>query len=240
MSSVIKGRMTELSTQPVEIPGARFPVAQVTLSPNGDRTAEEILSEAKKRAADLLGEARAIAEKERSAAVSRGYDEGFKKGFLEGLRRGFDKLCDSVEQAKALVEEVGRVRKQALEGLEPEVVSLACEIAEKIVKKSVEVDPETVVRITKEALQNAGAQPPITLRVNPQDLEAVSQRLDQLRELCGHDVDLEKDSGVSRGGCIVESPAGSVDGTLETQLENIKEQLLELLTSVREETRKAS
>ena len=233
--------MTELDAHEVVIPSAR---PQAIEEPETSREqgvySEQVLEEAKKKAAGLLEEARAAIERERSAAIKTACDEGFKKGYEEGMRRGLDMLADLIKKAEELVGEMSRARQQALQELEPEIVSLACDVAGKIVKKSVEIDPETVLRVTKEAILNAGSEPPVSLRVNPGDLEVISQRLNQLRELCGHDICLQGDDGVSKGGCIVESPAGSVDGTIETQLANIKEQLMEILTTVREETAKAS
>lgn len=227
------------------------PVAPVTLDPlhGNEKAAEgttaeprqpaqvvEVAGQAQGQAQleELLERARAITMEERRAAAAEGFAEGFRKGLAEGTREALDRLSDVLEQASSLLLETRRARENAVRDLEPEIISLACSIAERIIKKAVEMDPETVVRVARHVLESAELQAPLTLKVNPQDLEILRGRVEELKNLVGGQVELSTDECVSRGGCVVESQGGSIDGTLLTQLENIKKQLLEAIGSAKE------
>ena len=68
----------------------------------------------------------------------------------------------------------------------------------------------------------------LTVYVSPSDMAVVSS----LPESTGrHDVRFVADDRVTRGGCIVESSAGSWDGRLETQIQRLKESLVSVIKS---------
>ncbi|MGB9866830.1 MAG: FliH/SctL family protein [Bacillota bacterium] len=212
------------------------PAHTVTLEPKleqEDAKAEEapapveIGQQADPRLEELIRQAQLIAAEERKAAAAQGFAEGFKEGLAQGAHEALCRLSEVLRQAEQLLAEAKRARETAVKDLEPEIISLACSVAERIVKKTVELDPETVVRVAKHVLESAQLQPPVTIKVSAEDLEVLRERVDELKAVVGGHVDLSPDGSVSRGGCIAESQVGSVDGDLLTQLENIKKQLLE-------------
>ncbi len=65
----------------------------------------------------------------------------------------------------------------------------------------------------------------VTVLVNPEDLEIVTEAMDGMRASLGgieHCV-VESERRVARGGCIVRTPVGDVDARVDTKLDRAGE-----------------
>jgi flagellar assembly protein FliH len=107
------------------------------------------------------------------------------------------------------------------------VVSLACAIAGRLVRRELTAHPEITLDWIRETLELAGGAAEITLRLNPRDLESLRDEVGRLTAtiLPAAPVRLVGDSQISLGGCRVETEFGSIDKQLETQLERVQEEL---------------
>jgi flagellar assembly protein FliH len=99
----------------------------------------------------------------------------------------------------------------------------------------VSADPQVVLTIIENALQSSVRSDQYRIRVNPEDLEHVTQQKPLfLASISGlKNLSVEADPAISRGGCRVDSELGEVDATLETQLESIRQALNEAITDVK-------
>ena len=105
---------------------------------------------------------------------------------------------------------------------------LARKMAEKIVGRSVEVDPDVMREIAAQAL--AAAKPgmqAVLLRVHPDDLALIEgTRAKWLAEAAAKaDVRMVADASVGRHGCVVETSVGRLDARLQTQLDALERAL---------------
>jgi type III secretion protein L len=68
----------------------------------------------------------------------------------------------------------------------------------------------------------------LTVRVNPAHVDEVQRSVASLAETLGSSrrIQVQPDSGVGMGGCVVESVVGVIDARLETQLRCLEEILL--------------
>lgn len=156
----------------------------------------------------------------------------FKAGFDEGRRHTERNL--RAELASQLQEERKRITSfaQAIEtsvaelrsAVERDTVKLAIAIAERIVKREIERDAETVVRQIQEAVRRLVGVEKVKIRVHPKDEELVRSlrssliaSSDAVRELA-----IEVDESIASGGCILESDSGNVDASISTQFERIE------------------
>ena len=115
-----------------------------------------------------------------------------------------------------------------LKGVQADVVVLAMEVARKVIRRELDLDPDTVVELCAGALRQVVLAHSITLRVNPDDLAAVDARRQTLAaalESCAS-LQIVADRAVDRGGCVVESDMGRIDARLETQLAAIERALM--------------
>lgn len=146
------------------------------------------------------------------------------------LRELADRTGRAIDGFAAIARELAAARQGIFESAAREVVELAVLIAERIVRREIELDPEVALRASRELLQRAAAGSQVVVRLAPADLALAQERLGGLAEASGLDgVRLRVDPALSPGGCVVETDAGSLDARVETQLERIREALLPAL-----------
>ena len=172
--------------------------------------AEQILDRARAEAVDIVADADAAQERARQA------------GRLEGREEGRADIAAEVATIRA-------AELQRLTDAEDELRVLAVRIAEKILGRELEHGPAAVVDIVRTVLLAARARRRLRVRVHPEDvgpLESATARLTAgLTE--GTTLALLADETVARGGCVVETEAGHLDGRIDVQLRAILRALAE-------------
>lgn len=186
--------------------------------------ARRLLADAAREAEALVTSARAEAGALREAARRAGYDEGRLAGRAEAERQAQslkDEACQVLESAR-------QERAAMLEGLEKEIVGLALAVAEKVIRRQVSVEQEIVLDIAREALRRAVDSHNVFLHAHPSLAGMLQEKRDELeRNLVeGASLQVVADSGISPGGCRVETEMGDVHATIEEQLAEIRDALL--------------
>jgi len=158
-------------------------------------------------------------------------EQARREGFEAGLKEGRQKLESSAEALAAALTEASGLRASILEHSRQDMLRLVLTIAEQILQRQFQHDPQAILPVVDRALQSALHADHLTLRVNPEDLAVVSENKPLfLAGIAGlKNLSIEADAEVSRGGCLVESALGDVDAQLETQLESIRQALDETL-----------
>jgi len=172
--------------------------------------ARELLQKAQKEAEEIVRKA-----KEQSAELRQsGYDSGYQEGLA---------------QTTELMVNARMEHEQFLKNANRDVMDLAFKIAEKIIGKQLESEPETIISIVKQAMQSVRASKQVTIRVHPDDLKLLRKNEEELQEALGRQrvIDLMEDKKVHPGGCIIESEIGTVEAQLQTQLDRLKKILLQ-------------
>ena len=158
-------------------------------------------------------EACAAAREEAEGIRQRARDEGRAEGLREWL--------EAIARAR---EEYARVQSE----VERDMVTLAFHIARRIIGRAIEVDPTVVAEIIGEALVAARGRRRILVRVHPDDLsELKARRAEFIGQLDGATLHFEAQNGMERGGCVIETESGRVDGCMETRLETLRRALME-------------
>lgn len=126
-----------------------------------------------------------------------------------------------------LIVEARARRDDALFEVEREVLRLSVRIAEKIIGREIKLDKETLADIVAAALLHARQHQTLAVRVNPADLPLVQAHRDRFDALTrARFVDFVPDPRVGAGGCVIESEAGTIDATIDTQLRVLERALL--------------
>ncbi|MER8791416.1 FliH/SctL family protein [Mesorhizobium sp. M0983] len=105
---------------------------------------------------------------------------------------------------------------------EAQIIDIGLQIARRIIDT---IEPvEAAVQIAMRGLKFAGHNSLVRVRVAPSLLEAVRNRLDEILPTATSRavVDLIADARVKDAGCILETDAGLVDATIESQLAAIE------------------
>ena len=176
-------------------------------------------------AEDILEAARQEAE----TKVREAYTEGARRGEQAG-RDAFDETVAGVAEAlRAAAATMQEAHARFLDSLEPQMVALAGQIAERILRREIQTDPDLLHRTSRAALKQIANRARLTIRLNPEDLARLREQnvtlLDEFDEVM--EVTTIADESVDSGGCIVENEAVTVDARIHTQLQQILDGLLE-------------
>jgi len=122
-------------------------------------------------------------------------------------------------------------RSEFFARIEPELVRLAVSIAEKVVQRELELRPETVLDLIRSGMKRVRDREVLRVSVNPRDVERVKEARDDLVSAVDGVRKLEviEDRRVDPGGCVIESPNGTLDARISTQLDEISRVLADLM-----------
>ena len=162
-------------------------------------------------------------------AYQDGFNDGLEKGTDEGEKTGFEQAAKKLEPLLSSLQQgllqLKNLRQDTYQKLEKEVVELALAIARKVICREIEVDKEVVVGVAREALTKIEDPGKITIKLNPSDLQFISETKYQLSEMIGNidNVKLESEDSIQSGGCLVETDLGEIDARIEHQLQAVEE-----------------
>jgi len=169
-----------------------------------------------------------------SQGLSPGEAESLKaqacqQGLEEGRALAEQELQKKMTELERRGEELEAERRLFLDKVEPELARLAVGIAEKVIAKELETNPEIVIGLVRNAMKRMRERETLRVRLNPEDLPLVkAAREDLMSEVNGvNKLDLQEDRRVGRGGCMVESGSGVLDATIKTQLEKLEQVIIE-------------
>lgn len=196
-----------------ELPGSDL--GGLTRAPSEDPVQRAIAS-AQAEAAALLEAARAEAEQIRHRAREQGLAEA-----AAALVRDRERFA--AEQNAAIVE-INAERERFYRDAEPELLKLSFAVAEKIIGREVAERPELVLELIRRSLKRIKDKSALRIRVNPDDLQLVKEaRAELLASVDGVEkIEVSDDRRVARGGCIIESPNGTLDARVATQLRELE------------------
>jgi flagellar assembly protein FliH len=185
----------------------------------------QFLERAREQGAAMVSVAREQAE-----SIAQGArEQGFEVGYNEGIERAEAAVLERLAIAEHLVQQVREAREQALASCERDLVELAFQIAEKVVRQRVAADPDATVGVLEHALRKAFVRDGLTVLCNPADLERLAGASERLQMRVGSltGLSLIGDRRISQGGVVVRTDAGDIDATIESQLERLRDLLFD-------------
>ena len=141
--------------------------------PDGPEAARAGMPEEYRREMEQLRESmiREV-EQERQLAVQKGYEEGYTAGFEEGKKEAEARCRQLIQEAAEQLEQARRSARKIVAASEKTIVELAVGVAEKLLRSQLEMAPEKVVAIVKEAINSLPEGDTIKVYLNPEDLPA--------------------------------------------------------------------
>ncbi len=156
--------------------------------------------------------------KQREADISREFET-----------RLADAKADFGEMFNTWTENVARVLASELKEAAAASSRLAVQVAGKIVRTSVEVDPEILARVIETTLFKIASHEPLVVVTNPVDAAWLSGQ-DGLLERLGIG-SVVGDRRVERGGCVIKCEGREWDATLTSQLDTIGDLIAEAIAT---------
>ncbi len=149
---------------------------------------------------------------------------GFEAGRKAGLEAGRAEAVNELQQLHRIAESFGAEVAQADETIAQDVLKLALDLAQAMLKTALEIRPELVLPIVGEAIRYVPSlQQPALLYLNPLDAGIVRDHLGD--ELAKAGWRVAEDSQIVRGGCRVETASNQVDATVATRWQRLAEAL---------------
>lgn len=186
--------------------------------------AATIIDRAQERADAILREAAMTA----ATVQQDAYGEGFFAGQRDGAAAARAELLQAIALVQRVATEAKAMRDQLVGQAEREIVELVIEATQSVIGARIETDAELVHETVRRALERAGSQNVIRVRVSPSEQERVAVRLAEERGALTP-FEVLADGTVQVGGCMVDTEAGRVDARLDVQIDEIAALLREAL-----------
>lgn len=154
--------------------------------------------------------------------------EMLKAEYDRGRDEARRELAHAYAALNALVAGVKKESSEMLQVIDRHATVLGLQIARKVIGK--EVQSGAVVQgVIAAALAQVPSKDRLIIRLHPSDrvlLEELRNDPVQGHTLIPSDATLMADNSVRKGGCLIETPIGTLDARLETQLALIEQALL--------------
>ena len=187
-------------------------------------------------------------EKAKKKGFEIGYKEGLNKGYLEGHKRGYKKgfekgkkeaeekykklenvlkkdFQEKIQSINTFLKNLEKESKELILNMDKEVLNLALNIAQKLILKEIERDPEISLRLIREALNYIAEGTELNIKVNPEEYKFLKENL--LKHIPpSQKIKLIPDESISKGGIFIETSLGVIDATFEKRWKKLLETLL--------------
>lgn len=167
------------------------------------------------------------------------YEKGFEQGEKDGRELGVKRLETVIQQLRGLLAEIEREKQGIFQTVEKEMLRLMLEIGRRLFRRAALIQETTILEVLKEAFQYVTEHSEIVLRLNPMDYHYLKAYSGDLPFASEEEAGLRilQDPGITRGGCLLETSFGTIDATIESQIDALISALLEPKTVSSEEKR---
>ena len=175
-----------------------------------------IHQEAKEEAERLMASAQIDAELLRQ--------QGYAEGLARGLAQGQQVVQEQVAELERHVAEINAEREAFFTRASDEVLRLSIAIAERILAQQLTLTPAMMADMVQAALRRIREREKVTVHVHPDDITLMQQALPAIRQEVDehHEISLLEDPRMEPGGAVIETPDGSFDLRLSSQLEAMR------------------
>ncbi|MDD2484857.1 MAG: hypothetical protein PHQ50_07545 [Eubacteriales bacterium] len=188
------------------------------------KKSQYIDNEAMKRADSLIEGAYKKCQQIMLDAEKKGFADGLARGMVEGEKLAAQKAEEGLSQIHAMLEIINAERAGAIMREEKDLISLAFEIAQKILRKQAEIDEDIIVGILEEVIAENQEELKIFLSGYNKTLDFhldknIAKRIKALSKntkvviVQGDDV------------ILAETPSGMTDLSVSVQLKQLEEAL---------------
>ncbi len=175
------------------------------------------------------GAAGASPERERGIEqrIREAHAAGVREGEVSGQRRAAAELDPVIERLCRSIEEISSLRARLRSEAERDLVRLAFAIARRVLGRELAIDPDAIHGLVLGALDKVKSQEISRVRVHPAQEQAVRECLGQMVTSA---VDVIADPACGPGTVILETERGSLDASVESQLQEIERGLADRLS----------
>ena len=155
--------------------------------------------------------------------LARGYSDGMEKAQAECKQEMEERIAASRAGWDAVAHSLNSIPKEMIQRLQEQLVSLAFSAARKILAAT-PVTREEIAAQVNQMLEHAESGAEIEIQLNPEDLALLSaeDRGALWSESLTH-LKWTANPSIQRGGCVIRSELGWIDGRRETRLSKLEQ-----------------
>jgi flagellar assembly protein FliH len=185
------------------------------------RERERVLQEAQDEAARCL----ARAQEQALAITTAAHEQGFREGEEAARQALIAQLSPVLGAFQQAITEIGHLRAVVLRQAEEDIITLAFQLAHKIIRREVLEQREVLATTLERALEHVVEQDQIVIRVHPEDWHYATQITGELGHVRGglKTLTVQEDTSIGRGGCVVETSLGTIDARIEAQFDELEQ-----------------
>ncbi len=179
--------------------------------------------------ADIISKAEKLLEERFEKCVKDGYEQGLARA-EEECRSKKEKIDAGLREADLTLREARQRSKEIIASSERKIVELAMAVAERLVYRQLDLEPETITSIARETINMLNEGNQVDLYVNPTDFEKCLEYSVSLKKEYPdiNKLEILPDPQLPRGSCRVESESGVVEYLIDEEKEQLKEMLLKI------------
>jgi flagellar assembly protein FliH len=189
-------------------------------------TADAIIAQANESAAHIEAGAAAVLDEQKKSA----YTEAYALGKKEGYDAGMSEVSRLTERVQVILQRIQDKRSDILNEAEQQIIDLTLLIARKVIKSIPETHREVVIENIKAALTKLKARGSVIVKVNIADVGITTERREEFLKLIegGGTIQINEDTSVDPGGCIIETDFGEIDARIMNQLAGLEAKIKEI------------
>ena len=151
--------------------------------------------------------------------------QAHEQGYVAGIEASKEQATIIVEEAEKIKEDAHSYKKQLIENLEPELISLMINILDDIIEIEKDINPQIISILIKQGISTLSGAEQIAVHVSPDDYENINREhiLSNMETMA--EVTFVEDPTLQKSGCVINTPLGSVDCGLDTQYIGLKRNL---------------
>lgn len=182
----------------------------------------------------LMDEAKKRADEHYQQEMQRAYEEGIEKArveaaaIIENAKIERENILDEVIKLK---EELLNEYKDEIKNAEKDLLDISLDIVEKIINYEVDKSDNYVLGIVKDSLDRVLSKKDVVLKLSTSDYYTVLSNKKQLiANVKGFgEIEIVQDESMEPGTCIVDTPLGVIDGSIQVRMDNIQKEIMKML-----------
>ena len=155
------------------------------------------------------------------------YEQVVLAGLEDGKNQVLAELAVLQERFSSALEALGGVSRELASQNQVQIITLACQIAEKLVRDELKIRPERLLGLISDALSQQDTKDTVIVRCSPGDHEYIAGQRPELEAGVGSafQIRIELDESLEYGDFQIESRKGQIDGRVRTRVDEVEKTL---------------
>lgn len=157
------------------------------------------------------------------------HQEGFENGFKEGSSKAELEHEQILKNARKVLQTIEIEKINKIEAVDEIIIDLSVQIARKIIGDTLDGNKDAWLSLLKNAITEIKEKGEIKLFVHPNQFDLTNGIREEFELKTQMSIFVYPDGNLEEYQCLIETKNGSIDASLDTQLEVLREKLTEVV-----------